>query len=483
MQALSNSLTGARVGSGWLKAALTSSLVLALCWGGAIAWWRGSGRMPAPTELIVGLFLLPFGLLLAFWGLRRRAAVPASSATASAAHAAPTQTVPPAPRPPVLVMLGAALRLPHSASPEQLALVLAGQRAHVDLDPELVDDDSFPIISARSKQAGDAVLRNDIAAWLLAQGLADPCWSDEQWRALTLATRVTAELAQQAAGLWMGAGKPPRILRLVPLLPSEWSSEQGLAIGHWLRHTVIQAGWSPAHVELAEASRDDAGAASPAAPLHRLAHEAVLANGPMNALVVACASHVGEETVARWVAQDGLFSAAQPRGRIPGEGAAGLLVADERQMHALQDVPVVRLEALQDARRDTSADADERVDPKPLAALVGRTLEHARIAATEIALVVADTGQRSNRVLELMAGTAALSQLDTSDDFVRVGLASGHCDIVPFIAALALARHHALACLQPVLCVSNEDPFCRIVAAVRPAQALSPALPGLRSTP
>jgi hypothetical protein len=497
MQALSDSRAGMRTAPGWLRAGLTSTLVLGLCWGTEIAWWRGSGHPPAAGASTAALLVLPLALLFAFWGMRRLAARPAAAEAAAAVPAAPAHRAPPAPRAPVLAMLGTALRLPHGASSEQLAVALAGQRARVDLDPELIDDDCFPIISARSKHACDEALQDDIAAWLAAQGMADPCFSDEQRRALTLATQVTAELAQQAAGLWLGTGKPVRLLRLILLLPPEWHPAQRLAVSQWLKHTVTQAGWPPAQVELAEttptgANADadpnaDTGGASPVTSLNRLAHEAVLANAPMNALVVACASHVGAQTVARWVAQDSLFSAEQPRGQIPGEGAAGLLLADERQMHSIAGTPFVRLEALQEERRPTSADADEHVDPKPLASLVRRALEHARIAPTDIALVVADTGLRSNRVLELMAGTAALSQLDTGDDFVRIGLACGNCDVVPFIAALALARHHALGCLGPVLCVSNEDPFRRIVAAVRPAQAqareLSPAPPRSHSTP
>ncbi|WP_156116770.1 hypothetical protein [Massilia sp. 9096] len=449
---------------------------------------------------------MPLAVLLAFHGMRRLALRPATGAASAEVPAALAHPASAPPRAPVLAMLGAALRLPHGASPEQLAVALAGQRARVDLDPELIDDDGFPIISARSKHACDAVLRDDIAAWLAAQGMADPCFSDEQWRALTLATQVTAELAQQAAGLWLGAGKPQRLLRLIPLLPPGWDATQRRAVSQWLEHTVTQAGWPPAQVELADtlsaasasastaanadpavAANPDADGANPVTVLNRLAHEAVLVNAPMNALVVACASHVGAQTVAHWLAQDSLFSAEQPRGRIPGEGAAGLLLADQRQMHSIAGTPFVRLEALQETRRATSADADERVDPKPLADLVRHALEHARIAPADIALVVADTGQRSNRVLELMAGTAALSQLDTGDDFVRIGLACGNCDVVAFIAALALARHHALGCLGPVLCISNEDAFRRIVTAVRPAQVqvheLTQGPPRSRSTP
>jgi len=55
-----------------------------------------------------------------------------------------------------------------------------------------------------------------------------------------------------------------------------------------------------------------------------------------------------------------------------------------------------------------------------------------------------------------------------ADDIVRIGLASGSCGAVPVITVLALARHYARERNAPVLCVSNEDPFLRGAALVRP---------------
>lgn len=51
---------------------------------------------------------------------------------------------------------------------------------------------------------------------------------------------------------------------------------------------------------------------------------------------------------------------------------------------------------------------------------------------------------------------------------MRIGLASGSCGAVPVITVLALARHYARERNAPVLCVSNEDPFLRGAALVRP---------------
>jgi hypothetical protein len=434
-------------------------------------------------ELLMALFAVPFALRLAFWHSRKLFARHADTAAASATTAATLPSTAPhiAPlRPPVLAILGASLRLPHGASTQALATALADHRGDADLDPELVDAGGCPVVTARSGAAVNDALRADILAWLAENGLADLRFGEEQWRALVLATQVTAELAGQAAQLLMPAGDPSRLLRplrLIPLLPAEWNSAQRRAAGQWLEHTVAQAGWPASRIERARSTLPGPDEASPAAPFGHLAHEAVLTNAPLSALVVACASHVGGATVAQWAADGSLFTSAQPQGRVPGEGAAGLFVLDERQARSIDGTAIVRLDALKERRRDSSADASRQVDTALLTGVIAGALDHADTAAADIAMVVADTGERPRRVLELMGSVAALSRLDPEHDIARVGIACGSCGVVSFIAALALARHHALAREAPVLCVSNEDAYRRIAALVRPA------FPRSRSTP
>jgi hypothetical protein len=425
----------------------------------------------AGWELITCLFAVPFGLRLAFWSGRRLLVrrTHRTAAAPAAPPAVPAHDTPP--RPPVLAILAAALRLPSGGSAPTLAAALAGRQGGAGCDPELVDDAGSPVITARSSAAGDDVLRAAILAWLAANGLADLRFSDEQWRALILATQVTAELAGQAASLLLPAGAPsrlPRPLRLIPLLPAEWDSAQRRAAGQWLEHTVAQSGWPAARIERARSTLPGPDEASPAAPFSHLAHEAVLTNAPLSALVVACASHIGGATVARWAADGSLFSAAQPQGRVPGEGAAGLLVLDERQARTLKGAAIVRLDALQEARHDSPAHPNRHLDPALLSGVIERALEHARAAHSEVAMVVADTGERTRQVLELSGSLATLPRLDPARDVARVGIASGSCGVVAFIAALGLARHHALGRAAPVLCVSNEDAYRRIAALVRP---------------
>jgi hypothetical protein len=114
------------------------------------------------------------------------------------------------------------------------------------------------------------------------------------------------------------------------------------------------------------------------------------------------------------------------------------------------------------------------VDAKLLGTMTDKVLVTGAAQADKVAMLVADTGHRTSRVLELMElATAALPHLDAEADVLRTGGACGACGTVPFVTALALGRHHAIELEAPVLCISNEDPYRRSAVLVRPAAALS----------
>jgi hypothetical protein len=357
-----------------------------------------------------------------------------------------------------VAILATALRAPHGASAEELAAAIADNKARPDLDPELVDGDGFPVMCARCPDAHDDALREDVADWLAAHGLADPHFSDEQWRALTLASAVASELAGRAAIEWIvRAAAVPR-LQVLPLLPPEWSAGQRDAAAAWLLHMVAQAGWQG---EIGQAAAD----VDPAAGMAQLAGIVAAGDQPCVTLAVACASHVGDGTLARWAADRILFTATQPQGMMPGEGAAGLLLAGESDGGA-----VALLAPLEQVQDDATAGVRRRDGARMLKALVEGALARADVAAADVGMVVADTGHRSRYVLELMEyASAAMRQIDGSADVVRVGATGGYSGIVSFVTALALAAHYAVGRQAPILCIANEVTGRRLAALVRPA--------------
>jgi hypothetical protein len=429
--------------------------------------------MPSTVEMVLSLVALPLVLILSFWIGHRLftagAAGPTAAlpATAAKAPSAPVQAS-------SLAILAASLRSPHGASPEELAQAIASNKARADLDPELVDQDGFPAMTARCQYATDEALQEKIMGWLAENGMADLAFNDEQWRALILATGVVGDLASQAANSLITTDATPPLLQLMPILPAEWSIAQHRAAGMWLKHTVSQFGWPPDRIFLPAELAAGAAESAPTAVFGRLAQESAANDSSLVAMVVACASHIGEQSVAQWAESGRLFTSSNPKGGIPGEGAAGVLITDVRQAQSIPDGTFTILAAIEDARRDSSADEARRVDPKLLGELAERALQRAGLESSTVGMVVADTGHRSNRTLELMGHVSAKTpHLDSTDDVVRVGLASGACGEVPFVMALALARHYALERQALVLFVGNEDPFRRIVALSRPPVKLT----------
>jgi hypothetical protein len=381
----------------------------------------------------------------------RRSGVPADAPpvrpAGASARPAPAQCV---------AILATALRSPHGASPGELAAAIADNAARPGLDRELVDADGYPVMCARCTDARDDALREDVGDWLAAHGGIDPRFGDEQWRALTLASSVVAELVGRAAIEWIVRDDAVPRLQVLPLLPADWPAAQRDAAAAWLRHVAAQAGW-----------RGGIGAAvcgtDPAAVI------AAAGAASCVTLVVAGASHVGAATVARWASAHALFTAAQPQGMMPGEGAAGLLLGGAVPAGVSDGQAVALLAPLADARTEDQTDARPRGTGRVLAGLVERTLADAGVAAGDVAMIVADTGHRSRPVYELMEYAATtMRQLDGSADVVRVGAGTGSCGVVQFVMALALGAHYAGARGAPVLCVANEMPARRIAALVRP---------------
>ena len=417
-----------------------------------------STTAPLPAWLKRALFAAGIG--------RPKAAAPAPSTAAVQPAAASAPSALP------LAILAAALRAPHGASPEELAAAIAGNKARLDLDPELVDDDGFPIVSARSDTAVDEAVKDEIAKWLILSGMAELHLNEAQWRALTLGTAVVCDLASEALMQWMPTEGAPPQLRLMTILPASWTVEQRHAAGLWFKHTVAQFGWPVDHLTRIDVPPD----AAPAAILGQCAADSQVPNKRVATMLVACDSHIEQETVDRWAGSNSLCTTARAGGRIPGEGAAGLLLTSLEGARQSADAVFAQLYPLSETRREVSIDSAKRLDPKRLVDLAECAVHAAGRQLADVATLAADTDHRASRALELMGlASSALPQLDGTADVLRAGATTGTCGAVPFLCALALARHAALASNAPALFVSNDDPFTCYMALVGPP--LPPALP------
>jgi len=476
----------------WLRNIAVTGAAFGGSWGGAIWFWRETNRMPATSELALYLLVLPLLLLSAWWlGRKAWARVSAASTTAGTVSAAPAAEATPVAPPlaPALQIAASAVRAPHGASVQELRAALAANRARPELDKELYDDDGYPILSARLGDAGDAALREDFEHWRTTQAQDDPRFDLAQWRALAAATSVLAELAALATSHeqltpWLqqeqerqqnrlppdAAPLPsPPVLQLLAVWPTEWQAAQRRPAEQWLRHIAIEAGW-PA-LRLATAAPEAAYSADAAQVLAGLLARCGDARQPCLAIVIAAGSHLSDAGIGRLANDNALFTANSPQGRIPGEGAAGLLLTDPAQAALLAGSERGSLlQALHSDQRNSCADTVKRDTDTCLSSTASAVLHAAQVDGGAIAAVTADTGHRTSRVTELMhVVTAVAPQLDPGADVANIGASCGSCGDVTWLTALAVADAEAQDRGGPVLCISNEDPYRRCAALLRPA--------------
>lgn len=235
---------------------------------------------------------------------------------------------------------------------------------------------------------------------------------------------------------------------------------------------MAQSGWPIDSLTRIDAPLD----ASPAAIVGQCAAERAAQVSQVATILFACASCIEQETVDAWCANAALQTPVRAQGRIPGEGAAGLLLTGLETARRIDDAVFAQLYPVCEARRAVSADSAKRADTQGLAELAQRAVQATGLALSDLACVAADTDQRTSRGLELMGFSAsALPDLDLTADVWRTGVATGTCGAVPFLCALALARHAALENNAPALFLGHDDPITYSMALVGPS--LAPAQP------
>jgi hypothetical protein len=450
----------------WLKKLMTGAIAFGASWTGALGYWRSTNRLPGGADLAFWLVAVPVLLLLAAWGthaLYRRAQAPSAPAGNVAAPEAAVQasTSAPASAPAAaaaLAIVASAVRTPFGHTAVDLRAALAAGEARPALDPELEDADGYPVLTARiaDADAGLAALRSAFAG----SDSQHTHFTDAQWRALAFADAAVSELGDLLAHA--DAAKLP-LLQLHAVWTDEWTAPQRTAANDWLHGRLGAAGWPFDRIVISPTAADLTTAPALVAQLLAQAGE------PLLAVVLASGSQLDTATVDAMAAANTLFSARQPDGQIPGEGACALLLADAASARLLADeaesVPALR--ALASTTLEQSADKARQPDTQVLPTLLAQSLERARCTPAQVVLASADGGRHPNRIRELMALAGGhLPQLDPIADLARTGEAWTGCAPLAWLAALAVAadaahEHHGAA-----LCIGNLDPVRRDLAVV-----------------
>lgn len=504
-----------------LKALGLGLVIATIVWLVTLWQWQNAERDIGMTDIVVQLIVLPLlltlGLLAALWGVQRlRAPVEATAAAPSAGEGAADAALSAeaqAQRDASAWVLAEAVHLPVGTDADTAWSTLQAGGTRPDLDAHLQDFDGLPVFTARVPEI-------ELDDWLLAHGeLSHP---DEGGlphavlRALALIEaplhRVLETLASLRTDLpegeastvygespsfhdgeafgkahLSGVARPmalpqqasreaqrPRVAVRV-LWPSHWQEADREAATAWLQsqcgalldwvaavnaHTPAWQVTSLAQAESLWAEIDQ--------HLLRWAREP----RPELLLILAVDSAIDADRIDHLQAIGELFTAQHQTGRVPGEGAAALLLAHPQWPYLSAQMPeAMRLWRPVCSRRDKSADAAGRIGCTTLTAVLTEALQRST-PPHEGLMVVSDADHRASRTGELFEALQGVApELDPLQQVTRVGEACGDLGVARALvpAALACAALRASDQAQRVAVATHvQSPHERVVVALSP---------------
>lgn len=464
-----------------LKAVLLCVVVTALVWLVTLWHWQTAGRDVSGAEIVGQLFVLPLVLtavlLLAVWGvsrLRESAARPLVVASMARPSLAGAVAAPVAVDERLLsvAVLQAAVRLAVDGSSDQVLAQMQAGEVRPGLDFELQDVDGAPVFTARLPDLDVESLRESLP----------PEVGDRVVRALALLQQPADQLLERVAELaqlWPVAVEPkarPSLIDAAPQ-PSMKAHLSGMGpavspaascaalLPRLSLRLAVPAAWTEVEREHASAWLrmrcaslvDEAPVLREAPPtphVHALEQPDALwalldqqtvqwsrEAQPQWGVVLVADSALDAHEIERRQAVGELFTGTHQTGRIPGEGAAGLLLSTLNWPGLDEQVPMpARLQRPARLRRDKSADAVGRVGPAVLQDAMGQALSVCAALPADLVRVVADADHRASRTAELFEALQGVAPgLDPMLSVTRVGDACGDLGLASALVPVALA--------------------------------------------
>lgn len=512
-----------------VKAAGLGLVIFITVWVVTLWQWYRSQQPVSGEEVATQLVLLPVGLsvvaVLAWWcagRLRDWSTRPVDVAPAPAGGAERAVGEPPGGEsasealPLGLVsILAESIALPHADESEQAWSTLRSGQLRPGLDPVLQDGDGLPVFSSRAP----GLSTED---WLDAHAeVTEPTLSHGLLRAMALiegplhrllsalpaldgvvepdrggvhasgpgapasASSASAVVPGPACLSGVGqAGAGDRAARrldhataldVLVWVPAEWPQGHRAMYMDWLRqHAGVALDWTrasgmrePRWLEAPLEAPEDGWV-----HLQSLLREIHRDERPRLLLVLAAHSLVDEACVAGLQARGELFTAQHQGGRVPGEGAAGLLLANASMTRLCSLVQHPWLGAPVQARRQRSADRAGRPGADELTFAMQQALEPwVRWPRSQAVAggwwCVSDADHRPSRSSELFEAFQSLQPgADAMASVLRLGDAWGDLGIARALVPVALASSAVRQGLQPDDAVA-PDPVPALVGLLQ----------------
>lgn len=458
--------------SGILGKAFSVIAVFAVTWTGAIYYWRSSGTMPTGMQMLAYLGLVPIGLSSAGFMLRNAGrnlldkAVDAASSEKDDTADSATTTLAPKVFVPSVAVLGAHMRLGTMLDAQAL-LDQASALPRPPLDARFHDRDGLPLVISADKDLVDdtGIVQAQMPGFDTREGerraitLLEPV--ADTLLELALLSLPALEVAQErvVAGLRRRDEQVvAQVLTIEVLVPAEWSAAMRGFCADWMHARARFNGLDPRRFEV-----NIAVAGSPMEVWSRLQRLTdTLAEGePRWHLLLACGSAVDRGTIGAWLDSNRIQHHRNKEGQVPGEGAAGVLLASPRLAPA--QVPHLWRPQRVDLAQDRTP-SQARQDTETLARTL---LENAGIAPDRIGVALHDADLRPQLSLEACAAALATNpDLEVGSQTLALPVCAGELGPVLPLALLTLAHTHAMAAQRGALLLSVAAPGQRLAALV-----------------
>lgn len=465
----------------WFVSGFLLTSVFAVVLLGALYYWDSHQMNPSATHVAAVLLGIPLALFFTYWlskklwTVRKEKKQKAAEAEAEAKEAEKANAdSEPAPTINTTSVIAAAIKTMHGDSAEALREIAKSGEVDFELDAQLVNAEGFPVLTGRIDDVDMDAQRDALRDWLSKQDKTDLYLSDEQVRTIDLGSFVINALMEQVlmhpTFEQYQIAKPaekPRIqlpmLGLTPMLPLDWPDETYAAIGAWFTFLVTEAGWPQDRVALKLYKQDTLSRWGEV--LTQLVNAEATTQPPLN-LLVSCSSYIGEASIEQWpVASQQLFGGGKNTTHIPGEGAAGLLIADDMNAALFEGLTKSRLYAPQ----KIEGNGTDKSQSDASIALAQGLLKGANIAADNITLLVTDSDQSANRIIETAnVARTALPHLEADEQVVQVSYYCGSLGATAFLISTALAHDEVEAENGISLTLSNLDNDYRFAAIQTP---------------
>lgn len=474
--------------------------VFCLTWLGALWLWQKQGREVSQSDLVIYLGLLPLVIVLFIVGFRWAWAAALNSALArvGGANAGSGNTAAMSPnvatndekeRGMTSVVLAAAVNTVAGIDPGELLDAGKSGKPLPAPDESLTDDSGLPILSARCKGIVDGAWSQDLVALVTQVAGQQPDWRTMEpriavWRSLSLMTAPLVNVREALLALLQAQHnaktlnkqhaeaserQPVRVLLGVSETTSEFERACLLA---WVNHLMLDD-WPPETSEINLSVTYFQGA--PEGFLLKIDQILLsLRREKRNDLLIAAAAEslLDDAAVGRLSDQGRLYQTDErPAGVMPGEAAAVLLLGGiEWASSEESENQTALIHRLSITRRDKSIEAAGKGTCAQLVQVMQDALAVSSLSGGDIASMVCDADQHTQRATELFGGTLdQLPDLDPVEDFRLLGRVTGSVGMSSMLVSMAAGAEMVSVTNKPCMVVGLADLFVRVGCVLRPA--------------